>query len=313
LAWLKKFPETFDAGFVLPPLLGRTDLEPAAAQQAVAIGLIWLKKFPETLDAGFVLPPLLGRTDLEPAAAQQAVAIGLIWLKKFPETLDAQFVLHSLLGRSYLESAAAQEIIGLSLIWMEIHNQSTDAGFVLKFLLRRPDLSPAYALDLKRSAMGRLQLQMRDPGDEEASFLLRWCLQSRVNDPILDHDLLGLAVSWLEANERRKDRDFVFNRILRRPSATRDQWLRGAKSALLWIRNLRPGQPGRDYAINSLLTRGDFLNQDELDFVIREAISWLNENSSGPNSDRIRRSLKKAKRFLAPESPLREELDRLGI
>jgi hypothetical protein len=57
-----------------------------SASKLVIPSLVWLKSFLDVYEASFVLAPLLGRTDLEPPTAQQAVAVGQIWLKKFPET-----------------------------------------------------------------------------------------------------------------------------------------------------------------------------------------------------------------------------------
>jgi hypothetical protein len=311
LAWLKKFPEVSEAQFVIRMLLARTDLEPTAAQQSIGSALVWLKKFPEILDAGFVLPPLLGRADLDSAAAQQSIGSALVWLKKFPEILDAAFVLPPLLGRADLQPAGASEAIDLSLNWMTIYNQTKDAEFVLKFLLRRDDVTQRQALDLKRSAVERLRLRVKDTTDSETGFLLRWCLQSRVNDPTIDDELTELAVFWLEANGQRKDSDFVFNRILRRPDASKEQWSTAAEFGLLWIRKLRPSEPGRDYAINSLLAKPEWLSKNDLDFVLREALSWLVKNSSNREAYRVMRNLRNAKTVLPPESLLRKELDRL--
>ena len=158
---------------------------------------------------------------------------------------------------------------------------------------------------------GYTPIKGRDPTGDEMSFLLRWCLQSRVSDPMLDHELLELGVAWLEANGHRKDSDFVFNGVLRQPRATKDQWSRAANIGLAWIRRLRSSAPGRDYAIIFSPTRGESLSQEDLGFVIREALIWLSKNSTDPNSYRVRRSIKNVKHFLSPNSPLQQELEHL--
>jgi hypothetical protein len=140
LIWLNRFSETIEASFVLAPLLDRTDLEPAAAQQTSAFALAWLKKFPDALEAGFVLNPLLGRADLDAGAAQRAITLALAWLQKFSETLDADFVLKPLLRRTDLDSGAAQRAIALALAWHQNFSETLDADFVLRPLLGRTDL-----------------------------------------------------------------------------------------------------------------------------------------------------------------------------
>ena len=311
LGWLKEFPKNLEAGFVLPPLLARDDLESEKATEAIDIALGWLKEFPKNLEAGFVLAPLLARDDLESEKATEAIDIALGWLKEFPKNPESQFVLPPLLARDDLESEKATEAIDCSLVWLRDHAETHDTEFVLRNILRRPDVSRPQVLDLKRSSVEHLRPRVRDPNDDEASFLLRWCLQSRVNEPALDRDIFELGLAWLEANDKRKDPDYVFNRILRRPDASEDQWTRAANACLRWLRQTTHTTPGRDFAINSLLTRPQAHSYEDLDWVIREALIWLEKNPSHQEAGRLRRSISKAKRFLPRESQLRMQLEDL--
>ena len=53
------------------------------------------------------------------------------------------------------------------------------------------------------------------------------------------------------------------------------------------------------------------LSHEDLDWVIREALSWLERNPSDQEAGRVKSSLRRAKRFLPVESQLREQLENL--
>jgi hypothetical protein len=269
-------------------------------------------RFQKELEASFVLRPLLVRSDLSDEAAKNILRLALAWVDRFQEELEAGFVLPPLLRRGDLGERAA-EAIELALVWLKAHSQTKDAEFVLKHMFRRQDVTPIQIIDLKRAAVQRLAPRVRDPKDDEVSFLLRWCLRCRVNDPKLDEELLELSITWLENNRQNRKSDFVFNGVLRRQDASEEQWVSAARHGLSWLQQTPHVIPSRDYAINSLLTRPQLLSNEEIAFVVREAISWLQKNPGHHESDRLRRGVEMVKARLSPGHPLFKELDHMHL
>ena len=146
---------SFEASFVLAPLLGRADLEAPSSKQAVAYALGWLKDHGSTAEAQFVLHPLLGRADLEAPSSKQAVAYALGWLKDHGSTAEARFVLDPLFGRADLEAPSSKEAAAYALGWLKDHGSTAEAPFVLHTLLGR-------AIWMRRAA--RKPLHMRSAG-----------------------------------------------------------------------------------------------------------------------------------------------------
>jgi hypothetical protein len=64
LTWLGNHYMTLDAGLVLPPLLGRRDLDRGQREHVATYALSWLARYPSSPDASFVLKRLLARLDL---------------------------------------------------------------------------------------------------------------------------------------------------------------------------------------------------------------------------------------------------------
>ncbi|MFE7890659.1 hypothetical protein ACFU0Z_08255, partial [Streptomyces sp. NPDC057412] len=142
LAWLKVHGLTRKAGYVLSPLLSRTDLPPQAVRQTFLITLSWLDDHATATEAQFVLKPLLSRADLTPDNAQQAISTAFTWLDDHAATPEARFVLNALLSRTDLTPDNAQQAISTAFTWLDDHAATPEAQFVLNPLLSRADLTP---------------------------------------------------------------------------------------------------------------------------------------------------------------------------
>ena len=275
VSWLDKHYEKLDAQFVLNPLLARTDLG-NHAEQSIELAVSWLDKHYEKLDAQFVLNPLLARTDLG-NHAEQSIELALLWLDKYHKTLGAGFVLPPLLSRTDLEKHVG-EVIQFALVWLETGDfyQSTDAEFVLKHLLQKEQLPEAQKNRLIRVSLERIRTNLEN---DEATFLIRSCMRSWLNDEKLIKDLFDVAIQWLEAHPRHSEKDYVFNKLLRRPRLANYDWKRVAKIALDWLESVPKDHPQRDHAISSLHRRCvSLLDSTDFEYLIDETIKWLKEH-----------------------------------
>jgi len=309
LLWLDKYHDTLDAQFVLRPLLARTDLGDHA-EKSIELALLWLDKHYETLEEIFVLRPLLARTDLGDHT-EKSIELALLWLDKHYETLDAQFVLHSLLARTELGNYAersielallwldkhydtldagfvlppllsrtdsekhVEKIIQFALLWLETKNfsQSTDAEFVLKHLLQKKQIPEIQKNKLIRVSLGRLQKNLKS---DEATFLIRHCMKSWLNDEKLEKDLFETAIRWIEAHQDHSEADYVFNKVLRRSRLSNYNWTLVAKIALKWLKSVPKDHPQRDYTISSLHRRCvSLLDSTDFEYLMDETIKWL--------------------------------------
>ena len=275
VSWLDKHYEKLDLQFVLAPLLARTDLG-NHAEQSIELAVSWLDKHYEKLDLQFVLAPLLARTDLG-NHAEQSIELALLWLDKYHKTLGAGFVLPPLLSRTDLEKHVG-EVIQFALVWLETGDfyQSTDAEFVLKHLLQKEQLPEAQKNRLIRVSLERIRTNLEN---DEATFLIRSCMRSWLNDEKLIKDLFDVAIQWLEAHPRHSEKDYVFNKLLRRPRLANYDWKRVAKIALDWLESVPKDHPQRDHAISSLHRRCvSLLDSTDFEYLIDETIKWLKEH-----------------------------------
>jgi hypothetical protein len=233
--WLDTYPTLQEAGFVLAPLLRRTDLEAGEAQKAVTAGFRWFDTYPTLQEAGFVLAPLLGRTDLEAGEAQKAVTAGFRWFDTYPTLQEAGFVLAPLLGRTDLEAGEAQKAVTAALGWLAEHAATDNAEFIFRYLFRRPEPSRLDRSKAAELAIHRLQAVL---DTQEASFLLRTLLGDRYLDPDLNIRVVQFGLEWLDVHPADPASDFVFNRILRIPHVDDGSWGRAAGHA---FDGLKPG------------------------------------------------------------------------
>jgi len=298
--WLKKFSGRFQARFILGPLLRQEGLADKE-DEPIKVALAWLHKYPDKLGTGYMLGPLLGRQDLG-GRAKEVNELALSWLGMFPGDLDAGFVLVPLLRRKDLGDKS-HEAIKLALAWLHRFGHRRAAVYLLGPLLARQDLGD---MTTEASELALTWLK-KFPDSLDASFVLAPLLQQHESgegaSQAIEH-----ALTWITGE--RKAANYVFNRILRSPVASPDQWDHAANAAFLWLRQTPVTVPDRDHTINSLLKRYEALKSDDLDFLIREAILWLKNNRSDKHVERVQISLRRAKRVLAP-GPLHREIEDL--
>jgi len=277
MAWLEPHASALEAGFVLPPLLAREDLG-AHASTAIARAMAWIEPHGKALEAGFVFAPLLDREDLG-AHAPTAIARAMAWLEPHGKALGAGFVLPPLLAREDLREQQPGAI-ERAVTWLEAYPDIQDTEFVLKRLLGSSDVPSALRLRCANVAVDRLEKVSSTP---DATFLLRWCLQERKLPIELEQRIVGLAFAWMDAHPSHRDIDYVFNRLLRRRHIPDTDWQRAARFALEWLKRTPP-QRDRDRALNSLLTRPGLLDASDWDYVLNDALRWLEGHCSSSNA-----------------------------
>jgi len=212
LAWLSAHSLARSATFVIRPLLDRSELSVADAQQAVQFALLWLEQNHRTLEARFVLQPLLERQDLVNEDAAESRRFALLWLSAQHSTVEAQFVLQRLLQRGDLPDEDAAEGRRFALLWLAPHHSTLEAGFVLKPLLERADLSNDEATEARRFALLWL---VQHHSTLDAGFVLPPLLNQELGS---DDALVVVtnAVSWLQVFFDTTDAEFVIRKLFRR-------------------------------------------------------------------------------------------------
>src|SRR5882672_11625325 len=212
LLWLEQNHRTLEARFVLQPLLERQDLVNEDAAESRRFALLWLSAQHSTVEAQFVLQRLLERGDLPNDDAAEGRRFALLWLVPHHSTLDAQFVFHSLLERADLSSDEGAEARRFALLWLAPHHSTLEAGFVLKPLLERADLSNDEATEARRFALLWL---VQHHSTLDAGFVLPPLLNQELGS---DDALVVVtnAVSWLQVFFDTTDAEFVIRKLFRR-------------------------------------------------------------------------------------------------
>ena len=214
--WLGSHGALPEAGFVLDPLLGRTDLAAADASDAIARARTWLGSHGALPEAGFVLNPLLGRTDLAAADASDAIVKSLDWLGEFAAANDSEFVLKALLSREDLDSATFSRAAHAATTRLEVAVDAPDATFILRTCLqaeRQLDDSTARAV----SERGVKWLR-RYPNHPDADYVFNPLLRSRrVSDEIWQ-SVAAVAVAWLKQERADAIQTRALNSLLMRHS-----------------------------------------------------------------------------------------------
>ena len=214
--WLGSHGALPEAGFVLDPLLGRTDLAAADASDAIARARTWLGSHGALPEAGFVLNPLLGRTDLAAADASDAIVKSLDWLGEFAAANDSEFVLKALLSREDLGSATFSRAAHAATTRLEVAVDAPDATFILRTCLqaeRQLDDSTARAV----SERGVKWLR-RYPNHPDADYVFNPLLRSRrVSDEIWQ-SVAAVAVAWLKQERADAIQTRALNSLLMRHS-----------------------------------------------------------------------------------------------
>jgi hypothetical protein len=336
LSWLRKFRDKLEAGFVLGAFLRREDLGDKAGK-VYELALSWLEQFLDKFQARFILGPLLMKKDALNGRDVKTVEIALTWLHTFPDKLGTYYMLGRLLGRKDLGNKTP-DAIDLTLLWLRKFAHKSQAGYVLEGLLGQEDLGDK-AGEIYELALSWLKKFFDTPGATHVlGPLLSWKdLGERKNEvielalvwlekypdnldagfvltPLLEQHGIGdnankvinRALTWMGG--RRKS-DYVFNRILRSPNASVEQWAQAAQAGLLLLRSAMPKNLDRDHTINSLLTRYEFLRSEDLEFVLLEATDWLQKNPVHSQANRLRINLRRVKRSLASDNPLHEKLE----
>ena len=268
LRWLPIHLSNDSASYVVSPLLARSDLGDHATP-AINLAMAWLDKHPLILDTQFVLNPLLARSDLGDHATP-AINLAMAWLDKHPLILDAQFVVNPLLARSDLGDHATPAI-NVAMAWLKKHSRIPDAEFVLKRLFGLSGLSVAQRERCVTLALPQLDRLGSAP---EASFLLRGCLRDRALDPESARSVVQYGLAWIRANPQAEEADYVFNRLLRRRDLSHTDWKEVSDIGLTWLRQYT-SHDNRDLSLAALLVHPEYLKEQDLEWVIREAEKWL--------------------------------------
>ncbi len=276
-SWLDINSETQEAQFMLKPLLERIDLVGEEAKKSKELALSWLDKHHETGDALFVLKPLLARSDLGSDEAKKSKELSISWLDKHYETRASGFIFPLLLSRADL-GKHDEAVIQFAMDWLERKDfyLSTDAEFVLKHLLQKDHLPEIQKKRLVHVSLERIKSDLKN---DEATFLIRACLRCRLNDENLIENLFDVAIQWLSVHSSHSEKDYVFNKLLRRPRLANHDWTRVAKIALDWLKSVPKNHPQRDYAISSLHRRSvSLISSTDFEYLLEETTKWLKEH-----------------------------------
>ncbi|MCO5997906.1 hypothetical protein, partial [Actinoallomurus rhizosphaericola] len=182
---------TPEAGFVLGPLLSRTDLTPKDAERAITAAFTWLTPHATTPEAQFVLHPLLSRTDLTPKDAERAITAAFTWLTPHATTPEAGFVLPPLLSRTDLTPKDAERAITAAFTWLTPHATTPEARFVLSPLLKN---FPAEQIPAELCRIVDTWIEQHVP-EIDFTFLSKWVLRKRLMSEAIFEGLLRWASS----------------------------------------------------------------------------------------------------------------------
>ncbi|MEV8434919.1 caspase, EACC1-associated type [Streptomyces chartreusis] len=146
LRWVESHGWRREAGHVLGPLLGRTELAMEVQELVLRKAMGWLRRNGELLEAGFVLCSLVDRTNLTDTQTRRAVAHAFGWLQHHRSLWVAHMVLQPLLSRGDLTEGEARTAASLALDWLEAHAAkppatTAEAQFILRALLEHPGLT----------------------------------------------------------------------------------------------------------------------------------------------------------------------------
>lgn len=136
--WLEDHGTTDEAGFVLPPLLERDDLDDFESLSARRWSVKWLRSHCFERDAEFVLRSLLARPDLLDRERVWLVRVALPRLKRVIGTDEATFLLRTLLSVRELPRDLENDLLAIGLDWCRSNPDHKSLDYVLKRLLRRP-------------------------------------------------------------------------------------------------------------------------------------------------------------------------------
>jgi len=270
LAWLSAHSLARSATFVIRPLLDRSELSVADAQQAVQFALLWLEQNHRTLEARFVLQPLLERQDLVNEDAAESRRFALLWLSAQHSTVEAQFVLQRLLQRGDLPDEDAAEGRRFALLWLAPHHSTLEAGFVLKPLLERADLSNDEATEARRFALLWL---VQHHSTLDAQFVFHSLLERADLSSDEGGEARRFALLWLAPHHSTLEAGFVLKPLLERADLSNDEATEARRFALLWLVQHHSTLDAQ-FVFHSLLERAD-LSSDEGAEARRFALLWL--------------------------------------
>lgn len=168
LEWLKTHHLNLEAGFVLAPLLGRTDLSNKEIQQAITKALFWLDKYYETQDAEFVLKKILGTSLLTNEQKLHCIKLAILRLEKIYLSEEASFLLRHCLKERDLTGQEREIVVTSAVKWLRAHSMNRDIDFVFTRLLRNPTIEDAI-------------------WREVADIALVWIKNTPITHPSLDH------------------------------------------------------------------------------------------------------------------------------
>ncbi len=232
------------------------------------------------------------------------------WLHENGEHILASFVLASLLARTDLKGDEAKKLVTLAVSWLDKHNETLEAQFVLKHLLQKKQLPEAQKNKLIRVSLERIRTNLEN---DEATSLIRSCMRSRLNDDKLIKDLFDVAILWLKAHPRHSEKDYVFNKLLRRPRLVNSDWTQVAKIALNWLKSTPENHPQRDYAISSLHRRcASLLDSTDFEYLLDQTIKWFKEHKDTDQAfSGLLRNLRETFRELDTHHPHYREIKEL--
>ena len=203
LVWLDEHPKTLDAGFVLPPLLARTDLGDHAGK-AIELALLWLetKDFSQSTDAEFVLKHLLQKEQLPEDRKHQLIRISLERLEKNIESDEATFLIQHCMKSRLNDEDLEKDLFETAIKWLKTHQDHPEADYVFNRLLRRPRLSEQNWTHVAQTALEWLKSTPKNhpQRDYTLSSLNRRCVN--LLDPPEFEYLLGETIKWIKDNKQ---------------------------------------------------------------------------------------------------------------
>ncbi len=285
--WLDNHGEQLAARHLL--YRGLKALPGPTGHPLIASAARWLKIHHRREEAGFVLPSLLERKDLD-SRAPKTIEFAMHWLTREDRARasdSARYMYQALLERNDLGTHAPL-VISLAKGWLTHENRACindNASFMLTALLRRNDLG-THAITVINMALSWLKHEDRAPTADSAAFLMTGLLM-RIDLGTRAPIVIGLALAWLRNRDRvRVSREacFVLVSLLKRD----DLHAHAPDVIELGITWLTHGDRARidDAAqplLSTLLRRIDL--GPRASSVINMAMSWLNHEDRARTTD----------------------------
>lgn len=303
--WLVAYLDKLEAQFVLRRLLERPDLTAEESISAREFAFRWLASHSRAPEARFVLAPLLVRNDLTAFQSAKSRKISFEWLEDRGLTLEADFVLSALLDHQHLTPDDAAVVSGRAVEWLEEFHDTIGAEYVLKRLSRRQNEIPIPTNErLVSFGIRRLHNVLEE---DEATRLLRHCLEFKINDRQVKRELIYLAIKWLELHLDSLHGDYVWNRVLRDRVVSDADWQNVSQHALHWVERKTIYEPDIDRTVNSLMSRPHLIPKNEVEGLTSFALNLLTV-LQGESRQRLIKNLQSLLRTMALGDPIAKRI-----